>query len=305
MTQPAPDRAMAPPAIQRARRLKAIGLMAGAVTVFAGLDASAKWLVMYGGLSVWEAVYARYATNLLLLLIVINPITTPGLFRTRRPVLQLVRAIALLGSTAFNFSAMPYLQLADLITIMFSAPFWTALIAGIFLGQWIGPRRWIAIAVGFAGVLIVTRPGLGNAIHWAAGFSIAASIVYAAYNIMSRVLAQTENLKTTILIGALVPTLVLSPFVLPGFTPPTHWLTWVLMFVTGLCGAIGHTMLVYAHRDVSAQDLAPFIYVQLVSMTAFGYIVFGDLPGLYTLLGGAIIVGSGLWLLALERKGVA
>ena len=291
--------------MDRARRLRAIGLIMITVTLFGALDTAAKWLVTVGGLSVSQTVYARYASNLLILLVFVNPWTSPGLFRGQRLGLQFVRALLLLGSTLMNFTAMLYLQLAEIVTIIFSVPFWTALLAGLFLGQWIGPRRWIAVLVGFVGVLIVARPGVAGAMHWAVVFSIGSAITYSSYNILSRVLAQTDSLKSMVLMAALVPTLALSPFVLPGWTQPEGWLPWVLMAFMGLCATIGHSLLVVAHRDVPAQDLAPFVYVQLVSMTGFGYLVFGDVPGPWVIVGGLVIVLSGLWLLALERKGVA
>ncbi len=299
---PAPASVLVPTAVERARRLRAIGLMMLAVTCFSGLDSAAKWLVTVGGFDPWHMVFARYASNMVLLLIVVNPLTTPGLFRTAKPGLQIVRALFLLLSTALNFLALQYLQLADAVSIMFSMPFWSALIAGIVLGRWIGPLRWGAIALGFLGVLIVTRPGLGG-MHWAAIYSVVGAIVYAIYGLLTREVTRTDSDRTIMFYGAAVPTVVLAPIILPVWQSPAELWVWLVIGATGFFGLIGHMFLIMAHRDVPAQELGPFVYVQLISMAALGWIIFGDVPGPYTIVGAGVIVASGLWLIALERRG--
>lgn len=141
-------------------RLAAIGLMGVAVLLFSMLDASAKWLGQ--SMNPLQVVFARYAGSMILVLALINPWTHPGVLRTKRPGLQWGRSLLLLGSTALNFVALRYLQLAETISIMFAAPLLVALVSGPLLGEWPGPRRLAAIAVGFLGVLVVTRPGIGG-----------------------------------------------------------------------------------------------------------------------------------------------
>ena len=104
----------------------------------------------------------RYVSAFLMALMFSNPITRPGLLRTARPGLQLGRSVLLLGSTVFNFIAFRYLQLDEALAILFSTPFLVAILAGPILGEWVGWRRWTAIIVGFVGVLVVVRPGLGG-----------------------------------------------------------------------------------------------------------------------------------------------
>src|SRR5262249_16819766 len=149
-------------AAARRARLTGILLMCGAVACFACLDSMAKYLGRR--MDVLEVVWARYTAAFILALILSNPFSRPGLMRTTRPGLPVVRSAVLLGSTVFNFIALQYLQLDQVLAIIFSTPFMVAALAGPMLGEWVGPRRWAAIAVGFVGVVVVTRPGFG-AIH--------------------------------------------------------------------------------------------------------------------------------------------
>ena len=145
---------------ERALRLTGIALMCGAVACFAFLDTTAKYLNLY--MSTIQVVWARYTGAFLFPLIVSNPWTCPGLMRTTRPVLQIARSVLLLGSTLGNFLALRYLQLDEAIALVFSTPFFVAALSGPLLGEWVRWRRWSAIAVGFVGVLVVTRPGPGT-----------------------------------------------------------------------------------------------------------------------------------------------
>src|SRR5689334_18268379 len=133
--------------------------MCAAVFCFALLDTTAKWLS--GQMATVQVIGARFAGHFLLSFLVLNPWTVPGLLRSRRPWLQVGRSALLLGATAFNFAAVRYLQLDQTGTIMFTAPLIVAALAGPMLDEWLDWRRWLAIGIGFAGVLLVTRPGAG------------------------------------------------------------------------------------------------------------------------------------------------
>jgi len=287
------------PASTARSRLIGIGLILLALFCFAILDTSAKWLT--GKLTTVEIVWARYAGAFLLSFVVVNPWTAPGLMRTNRPWLQIIRSALLFASTFLNFVALRYLQLDQTSSLMFSMPFFVALLAGPLLGEWIGLRRWIAVVVGFAGVLIITRPGLGG-IHPAALLSLIGSVSYALYNILTRVLAAHDSTATTLFYTALVGFIAAS-IPLPAFwTMPTD--PWVIfaMLVVGAFGWIGHWFLIIAHRYAPAPVLAPFVYFQIVWMATAGFLVFGDVPSSWTLAGVAVVIASGLYLLNRERK---
>jgi drug/metabolite transporter (DMT)-like permease len=296
MTNPlaaTPTKAEAP-----GRRLAGIALMCGALICFACLDASAKW----AGRSVDPLVttWARYAFSVVLVSIVLNPITTPGLTRTRRPLLQIGRSLLLLISTALNFLALQHLQLTQTVSIQFAAPLIIALMAGPLLGERMGPRRLAAVVVGFLGVLVVTRPGFGG-VHPAALYSVAGAVCYALYNISTRFLAAHDSSATTLFYSGLAGVVVMTPVLPFVWTAPPAPLVWVLLAATGLFGAVGHWLLILAHARAPAGVLAPFIYTQLLWMLGAGYLVFGDVPDRWTLAGASIVIASGLYLLYRER----
>jgi drug/metabolite transporter (DMT)-like permease len=287
-------------AAARRDRLIGLALMCGAVICFAGLDTTAKWLSheTHPLLGVW----ARYVSSVLLVSLAVNPWSVPGLARTRRPWLQAGRSVLLLASTVCSFFALQYLQVAQTTSIMFAAPLLVALAAGPILGEWIGPRRLAAVAVGFVGVLIITRPGAG--MHPAALLSVLGTICYALYAITTRVLAASDSSSTTLFYSGLAGVLLLTPFV------PFVWLTpspfvGLMMLATGVFGGVGHWLLILAHARAPAPVLAPFLYSQLIWASILGYMAFGDLPDGWTLVGATVVIGSGLYLLARERARAA
>ena len=285
-------------ATQQRHRLTGIGLMCGAVIGFACLDAIAKYLNGY--MDTLQVVWARYTGGFVLAFLVSNPLSRPGLMRTERPGLQALRAAMMLGSTVMNFMAFRYLQLDQSLSILFSTPFLVAILSGPLLGEWIGWRRWVAILVGFAGVLLVTRPGVGG-MHWAALYSVASAIFYSLYIVITRLLARTEQSDTTLFYSNILGAAAMLP-VLPFVwsTPDDPWVIF-LMIVFGAFGSIGHYLLIVAHWLAPASVLAPFMYTQLIWATCFGFLIFGDVPNNWTLAGAAVVVASGLYLLHRER----
>jgi len=284
---------------QRRQRLIGIALMCGAVATFSCLDSTAKYLNHH--MDTMQVVWARYTGGFLLALVISNPITRPGLLVTKRPFLQLGRSALLLGSTALNFVALRWLQLDEALSILFSTPFLVAVLSGPMLGEWIGWRRWIAIGVGFLGVLLVTRPGFGG-IHPAALLSLLSAGCYAVYTITTRILARTDSNETTLFYSNLVGAVVMAPIVPFVWSTPHDPLIIGLMIIAGALASIGHYMLIAGHRLAPASTLAPFIYTQLVWVIILGYVVFDHVPTAWTLAGSAIVVGSGLYILYRERQ---
>jgi drug/metabolite transporter (DMT)-like permease len=275
-----------------------IGLMMAALACFACLDACAKWLTPQIGAV--PTIWVRYVGSVLLVALLINPWRTPGFHRTSSPWLQGVRSLLLLGSTALNFFALQYLQLTQTMTIMFVTPLLVALLSVPLLGEWIGPRRLIAIGVGFIGILVVTRPGTG-AMHWAALLSLAGSVCYALYSILTRILASRDRSETTLFYSGLGGVVLLLPFAPAALVWPDNPAVLGPMLAIGALGAVGHGLLIAAHRFAPATILTPFIYSQLIWMLILGYAVFGDWPDGWTFVGAGIVVASGLYLLHRER----
>lgn len=279
--------------------LVGIALMCLAVMSFALTDTTAKWLSAH--INVLIVVWARYVIHFALSLLVFNPWTVPGLMRTKRPMLQIVRSALLFATTALNFTALQFLQLDQTVSIMFSIPFFVALFAGPLLGERVGLERWLAIIVGFAGILLVVRPGAGG-IHPAAILSLVAAATYALYSITTRMLARTDASKTTLFYTALVGSVVASiplPFVWE--TPRDPAVIGAMLGLGAVAGA-GHFVLILAHARAPAATLAPYIYTQILSMIALGWLVFGQVPSLWTLAGAAIVIASGTYLLVRDAR---
>jgi drug/metabolite transporter (DMT)-like permease len=282
----------------RRQRLIGIALMCGAVVCFACLDAMAKYLG--GHMDTLQVVGVRYASAFLIALMFYNPINRPGLLKTTRPALQLGRSALMLGSTVFNFMAFRYLQLDEALAILFSTPFLIAILAGPLLGERVGWRRWTAIMVGFAGVLVVVRPGLGG-MQWAALLSLGSAICYAGYNITTRMLSRTDSSETTLFYANMLGVVIMVPILPLVWTAPS-WIDVVLMVALGGFGAGGHFLLIVAHRLAPASVLSPFIYTQIIWATTLGYLVFANVPNYWTLTGAGIVIASGLYLFYRERK---
>jgi drug/metabolite transporter (DMT)-like permease len=276
-----------------------IVLMCCAVALFACLDTTAKYLNTQ--MATLEIVWARYTSAFLLTLIVSNPVTKPDLLRTGSLRLQLTRAVLLVSSTSLNFMALRYMQLADVLSIIFTFPFIVAIISGPLLGEWIGWRRWCAIMFGFGGVLLITRPGSGS-MQPAALFSLAATTCYGFYAVITRIASRTDSNQTSLFYGNLVGALVMLPVLPFVWQAPSGWGIAGLMLATGVFGSLGHFCLISGHRLAPASVLSPFVYTQLLWVTILGYLVFGALPTAWTLGGASMVVSSGLYLLYRERK---
>lgn len=268
-----------------------------AASLFAGLDTTAKYLGQ--SMDALNVVWLRYAFHALLVLIILRAWTHFDAFHTEKPLLHIVRGMTLLGATLFNFWALRYLQLAEASAIMFCAPLIVTALAGPLLGEAVGLRRWIAVGIGFIGVLVVTRPGTG-AMHWAVILSFVAVVNYAFYAILTRRMNKTESPESLILLSSLIGVGALSPVAYDAIASLDGW-EWPLAILMGVFGATGHYALVIAHRIASASVIAPFIYTQMVWMITLGYLVFGDVPDTWTLVGTAIIAGAGLYILHRER----
>ncbi|WP_075222537.1 DMT family transporter [Acuticoccus yangtzensis] len=287
-----------PPASTEAgANLRGIALMVLAVSLFACLDTSAKWLG--ATMPSIEIAWLRYFFHVLLLCLFLRVWRDLSPFKTRHPWMQIIRGVTLLLSTCFNFWALKYLQLAETSAIMFAAPLMVTALAGPLLGEQVGMRRWIAVGVGFVGVLVVLRPGTG-AMHWAAILSLCGMVNYSFYIVLTRRMHRTENSLSLLMLSALVGVVVLSPAA-PGALMRLEGWQWLIAILLGFFGAVGHYALTVAHRIANASTLAPFVYAQMVWMILLGYFIFHQVPDLWTFVGTAIIASAGLYILHRER----
>ncbi len=282
-------------------RLTAILLMCAAVTLFSCLDASAKYLVSHSALSTGQVVWMRFIGQALLMAAILGPWTIPSLLKTNKLGLQIVRSFLMVACTACNFIAVQYLRLDQTVAIAFLAPLVVAALAGPFLGEWVGWRRMIAILVGFAGILIVVRPGFAE-VHWAFGVSFLSMLAYAFFMLVTRKLSAFDPPLVTLFYALLAGSILGAPIAIAHWVWPDGAFQWLLLLALGAFGGLGHYLLILAYRLAPASSVSPFLYFQLMSMVALGYFVFGDVPDRWTLAGSLVIVGSGLYLVHRERQ---
>jgi len=284
---------------QRRQRLIGIALMCGAVALFAVLDTTAKYLNTQ--MDSLEIAWARYTSAFVLTLIVSNPFTHTKLLRTASLKLQLTRSVLLVASTVLNFLALRWLQLDEVLSIIFTFPFIVAIASGPLLGEWIGWRRWCAIGFGFAGVLVITRPGFGG-MHPAALLSLAATICYGLYAVITRIVSRVDSNQTSLFYANFIGALVMLPIIPFVWQTPGNWTIALMLIATGVLGSLGHFFLISGHKLAPAAVLSPFIYTQLIWVVILGYLVFDHVPTQWTMAGAAMVIGSGLYLLYRERQ---
>jgi drug/metabolite transporter (DMT)-like permease len=283
----------------RERRL-GIALISAATLCFSVLDAGAKWLVQ--SLPVLEVVWLRFATHVLLMTLILAPAHGWALVAMKRKELHLLRALMLASMTGVNFWALQYLQLAETGAIQFTVPILIALLSAALLGEKLDARRWAAVLAGFAGVLLVVRPG-SQAFHPAILLSLINAGLYAAFNLLTRKMAEAgEQPEPMQLVAAAGAALLLAPFGLGQWVWPADALTWGVILLVGLTGGVGHLFVAMAHRHASAAVLGPFLYQQILYMTLWGWLVFGQVPAAPVVAGAIVVVASGLYLLWLETK---
>ena len=281
-------------------RVLAVGLMCGAMVCFTGLDTCAKWLGF--SLPATQIVWARYVGAALIALAASRPLSRASALRSRRPWLQTLRSTLLLGSTTANVLALRQLQLSETATISFLTPIFVALFAGPLLGERVGAERMIAIAVGFLGVAIATRPGTA-AFQPIVLVAIAGVLCNTGYVLATRRLAAEDAPQTTLAWTQLAGIVFLTPLLPWVWRHPETAEVWIVMAVMGVFGAAGHALLIIAHRFAPAPALTPFSYTQLIWMIASGVLVFGDWPSAATLIGASLVVLCGAYLALRERRG--
>ena len=196
--------------LEESSRLKAIGMMCAAIGLFALLNSTAKYLVGAAAMPLFQVVWMRFTSHAVLNAVIFGPHNAARALKSTKPWMQFVRGLFLFGSTAFNIAALRYLQLDQSVTIFFLTPFLVTVLAGPLLGEWIGWRRFLAVLVGFSGVILVVRPGFGG-IHWAASYSFLATTCYASTRICTRYLAQFDRSLTTQIYSPLPGMVAMAP----------------------------------------------------------------------------------------------
>jgi drug/metabolite transporter (DMT)-like permease len=269
-----------------------------ASTVFLGLsDVTSKYLS--ATLPSIEIAWIRF----LVFALVMVPAMLPGshLFalRTVRPGLQVMRGVALLGSSLFFISGLRFLPIAEASATGFVSPLLVTALSIVFLGESVGVRRWLATAVGLIGVLIILRPG-SSAFHPAAFFPLVSALSWACMLIMTRMMSGREAVMTTMTYSAIVGIGILTALVPLVWVAPS-WHDILFGILIGVASTAGQWIVVLAFRYADASVLAPFSYTQLLWVSILGFLVFGEVPDIWTVTGAVFVVASGLYTAHRER----
>ncbi|MET0744931.1 MAG: DMT family transporter [Microvirga sp.] len=278
--------------------LRGIALLVAAFACFSCSDAASKLLTQT--LPALEVAWIRFGV-FVLVMTVLAAITGSSrkAFRSRRPGLQIIRALGVFGSTAFFIMGLRYLPMAEATAITFVSPVYVTALSIPLLGETVGIRRWAAVFAGLVGVLIVVRPGT-SAFDPSAFFPITSSLFWAVTLIVTRKMSGADGPLVALTYAAYVgfaATSLLVPF--EWVTPGWHEIG--IGLVTGVAATAAQWLVVLAFQHARASVLAPFSYSQMIWSTLLGFVIFGNLPDGWTIVGAVIIIASGLYTAHRER----
>jgi drug/metabolite transporter (DMT)-like permease len=269
-----------------------------AMLCFAAMDTISKWLVT--DYSVGQMMWIRYALLCLFAWFVVRRRGFITAFRSQRPGLQLLRSLIALIEGAMFVLAFRYLPLADVHAVGATSPLIVIALGVLFLGERAGLARWLAVGAGFLGVLLIVRPGF-RTFDWPVLLPLVGAALWAGYQVLTRLAARYDAPDTSLLWSAFVA-LVATSFVGPlGWVWPTP-IAWTLMVIVAGMGAVAHYALIKALDYAEAGSVQPYAYTLLVWVALLGFLVFGDVPDGWTILGATIVVASGLYTWRHDRR---
>jgi drug/metabolite transporter (DMT)-like permease len=279
------------------RRLRGIALIIGAFSLFPLSDAAAKYLT--DTMHALQITWVRTFCHMAIFAVVVLARHPRAILKSRRPGLQFWRGAAGYLSHVPFFAALAFIPLGDAFAAGLVGPLFVTALSMPLLGEHVGWRRWTAVAVGFAGAMIVVRPGLGL-VHWATILPVFAALFFALFQIATRRLARHDHPEATLLIGTFWG-LVLATIPLPWYWNAIAMEDLLYIAIMSGVSAAAHFCLAKAFQLAPASLLAPFAYLQLITAIGFGYWLFADVPDAFMLLGSALIAGSGLYVAFRER----
>ena len=280
--------------------IRGVGLYCLALVLFVGMGTLAKTLAAI--YPVEQVIWARYFFHVLLIVLMF-PRRIGSLFKTRRLGLQITRSVVVFAATAFGFTSLSIMPMAEVSAIGYVAPLMVTIMSFLILKERVGPRRLLAVGIGFVGVIAILRPDQANFSLWSL-LPLAMASCYATFMVMTRLsrgaVPPIDSLFYTAIVGAVVAT-ILMPFIWPN-PEPLHWLMFAGM---GVIGGTGHFLMIKAFEQTEASMIAPFVYTELLWSIAAGAIFFSEIPGIGMLVGAAVIMASGLFILYREQRAAA
>ena len=220
--------------------------------------------------------------------------------KTKSPILQIFRSLILVAEMCITILAFTLLGLAETHAIFASYPLIIAMLSGPILGEYVGWRRWLAICVGFIGILIILNPGNGIFSPYAL-VPLAGAILFALYGLLTRYVGQNDNSSTSFFWTGVVGSIAMTVVGL-NFWDPVSKSDWSIMLLLSASGVVGHYLLIKCYEVAEASAVQPFAYLQLIWASMIGIIIFGEQITTNVLIGACIIVGAGLFTLWRERK---
>ena len=280
------------------RPIIGVALMLGAMAVLPGIDVIAK-LLGQQGMPILQVVWARLALGALMTLPFALRIAGPKALWPDRPWYHTLRAAFLVAATFFFFLSLKWLPIADALAIFFVQPLIVTVLSAFVLRETVGPRRWIAVAVGFIGTLIIIRPGIAE-LNPGSWLAFGAGVTLAFYFVMTRAISGRAHAMVTMFQTSLLGGLILSAgiwwvWVWPG---PTQW---AMLAALAFIGTAGHLLIVRAYDHAEASLLAHLAYTEMITSVALGWLFFSDFPDAYTFLGVAILISCAIYISMRER----
>ena len=277
-----------------------IFLMVTTTIVFASQDGLSKYLATE--YNVYMVVMIRYWFFAAFIMTISS--RKPGgikqVAKTKIPLLQIFRSLVLVTEMCVTVLAFTLLGLAETHAIFASYPLIIAMLSGPILGEHVGWRRWLAICVGFCGILIILNPGKGIFSPYAL-VPLAGAILFALYGLLTRYAGQYDNSSTSFFWTGMVGCIAMTAIGL-NFWDPVSQADWSIMLILSASGMLGHFLLIKCYEVAEASAVQPFAYLQLIWASLIGVIIFGEKITTNVLLGACIIVGAGLFTLWRERK---
>ena len=274
-------------------RSGAILLFVTGVSMFGVMDGLGKFLA--ADFPLLQLVWARNAFAIPVILATTAPAAWLGLLRCERPLLQAGRALLPLLASAAVLLGLRFMSLADATAISFASPLFVVALSAPILRERVGTAAWVGVGLGFLGVLIVVRPGIGS-IAWAALLPLANALLFALYQVLTRLASRADPPATTLAWTILTGFLLTTPLLPLGWSNGTL-AGWFLLILSGLLFGAGNLLLIRAFAAAPASILTPFTYTQMLAAVLFSMVVLGDLPDPWTLAGTALIVLAGLYVL--------
>ena len=247
-----------------------------------------------------QIVFLRNLIAVPLIVLFVIALAGTRALRTRHLRLHALRGLLMVAGAWLYFTGLMFLPLAEATALVFSAPIFITALSVPLLGEAVGWRRWGAVLLGFAGVLVIVRPG-GATFQLASFLPVGAALCYALFMLSARWIERAEGVWTMMLFVMLFPMLYAAPVAAAVWSPVQIGDLWLFVGIA-VFGSLGITLIGQAFRLAPAAIVAPFDYTALIWATGFGWLIWGDLPVSWTVLGAAIIVVSGIIIILREAK---